>query len=61
MKWIVDEKLLELARDIMDRFRAHKSYCQIDETDFCTCGLKDHLQKYREELKKIKQIETLIP
>lgn len=35
------------------RYRAHDSNCEIDQTDFCTCGLKQVVDKARELLKRM--------
>lgn len=35
------------------RYLDHESYCEIDKTDFCTCGLPNAKRNFDEAIKNI--------
>lgn len=45
------DQVYPILEELMD-FRAHRAYCEIYYTDFCTCGLKQISDKAKAILKQ---------
>ena len=39
-------------KNVVDNYSSHLFGCNIDKTDFCTCGLKEAKDRVREALKE---------
>ena len=50
-------KALIQYKNIVDNYCIHSFGCDIDKTDFCTCGLKEAKNKVREALKEVLGLE----
>ena len=57
MKKKKDKKIEQLRKalfeykNVVDNYSSHLFGCNIDKTDFCTCGLKEAKDRVREALK----------
>jgi len=45
-------KALSEYKNVVDNYSSHLFGCNIDKTDFCTCGLKEAKDRVREALKE---------
>lgn len=55
-KWVVREEF-RILMDERKRYMQHLRHCEIDNTEFCTCGLGNWRERYNAELKHIKRYE----
>jgi len=46
------KKALFEYKNVVDNYSSHLFGCNIDKTDFCTCGLKEAKDRVREALKE---------
>jgi hypothetical protein len=49
-------RLVQAANDLAT-YRAHDRNCEIEQTDFCTCGLREAAYRYAAATKKVREVK----